>query len=85
MPIIETGPIIGTDPSFESFERGAKLVYLRPVAVSSLPAEVQDQAEGRAVLYALHDASGAQIALAGDADMAIAFARAHDFAPVHLT
>lgn len=58
------------------------IVYVRPVAVSELPAEVQAQAEGRAVIYAVHSPDGERLALVADRKLAFALARQHDMAPV---
>lgn len=72
------------------FQRGGKLgtgtearmVYVRPVAVADLPAEIQLEAEGIEVLYAVHDAAGAQLALVRDRRTAFYLARQHDMAPM---
>ncbi|PIE12874.1 MAG: hypothetical protein CSA70_07910 [Rhodobacterales bacterium] len=59
-----------------------RVVYVRPVAVSDLPRDVQDQAEGRDTLYSIHRADGEQLALVADRAMAFVLARQNDFAPV---
>lgn len=61
---------------------GDKTVYVRPVDVSDLPKEVQDQAEGREVIYSVHDADGQRLALVADKRLAFELAREHDYAPV---
>ncbi len=61
-----------------------RMVYVRPVAVADLPTEVQDQAEGLDILYALHSASGEQIALVRDRQMAFQLAIQNDLAPVNV-
>ncbi|MCJ8138748.1 DUF1150 family protein [Falsirhodobacter halotolerans] len=61
-----------------------RMVYVRPVAVADLPSEVQDQAEGLDILYALHSASGEQIALVRDRKMAFQLAIQNDLAPVNV-
>jgi hypothetical protein len=65
-------------------ESAGRIVYVRPVAVSDLPAEVQAEAEGAglAVLYAVHRSDGARLALVADRRMAFALAMQHDLAPV---
>ncbi len=60
----------------------ARTVYVKTIAVSDLPREVRDQAEGLKQLYAVHDAQGQQLALVGDCKLAFALAREHDYAPV---
>lgn len=64
----ETGPV--------------NLVYIRPVAVASLPREVREQAPGLDTLYAVHDADGERLALVRDRGMAFMLARQNDLAPV---
>lgn len=67
------------------FEFGAAksdIVYVRPVDVSDLPKDVQDQAEGAAQIYAVHAADGARLALVKDRALAFVLARQNDFAPV---
>ena len=59
-------------------------VYVRPVAVADLPEDVQDQAMGSELIYAVHSADGARLALVKDRSMAFALARQNDFAPVNV-
>ena len=61
-----------------------RIVYVRPVTVSELPEEVQSQAMGRQVVYALHDAQGERIALVRDRNLAFLLARQNDLAPVNV-
>tara|TARA_R110002049_G_scaffold29972_4_gene102107 strand:+ start:25880 stop:26098 length:219 start_codon:yes stop_codon:yes gene_type:complete len=61
---------------------GDRTVYVKTIAVTDLPREVRDQAEGLELLYAVHDAQGQQLALVGDRKLAFALAREHDYAPV---
>lgn len=63
-------------------EVGARIVYVRQVAVADLPLEIQAQAMGAEVLYALHDADGERLALVRDRKMAFFLARQNDMAPV---
>lgn len=73
---------------FDDREDGAgtpgRIVYVRPVEVADLPAEVQSQAAGLTRIYALHDANGARIALFKDRWMAFALARDNDMAAVNV-
>ncbi|MBL8563854.1 MAG: DUF1150 family protein [Gemmobacter sp.] len=64
-------------------EAEGRIVYVRPVAVAELPAEIQAQAEGLDRLYALHRPDGERLALVRDRDMAFALARQNDLAPVN--
>ena len=57
-------------------------VYIRPVAVASLPADVQSQVEGADTLYAVHGPDGERLALVRDRGMAFILARQNDLAPV---
>lgn len=57
-------------------------VYVRRVAIESLPQDVQEQAEGLEALYALHDASGERIALVKDRGLAFMLAVQNEMSPV---
>jgi len=75
-----------TYPHFPASEGAAeeKIVYVRPVAVSDLPAEVQSQAEGLDHIYSVNDADGTRLALVANLSLAFALARENDFAPVNV-
>ena len=60
----------------------ARVVYVKTVDVSDLPPAVQQQAEGRDQLYAVHSGDGAQLALVADRDTAFVLARQNDYQPV---
>lgn len=68
-------------PETDAAER---IVYVRPVAVADLPAEVRAQAGGLDTLYAVHDADGERLALVADRRLAFALARQNDLAPVNV-
>jgi hypothetical protein len=74
------------DVKFEGLpEGGSRIVYVRPVKVAELPAEVQAHAGGLETIYALHDAAGGdRLALVKDREMAFALARQNDMAPVNV-
>ncbi|MEJ6814466.1 MAG: DUF1150 family protein [Octadecabacter sp.] len=59
-----------------------RTVYVKTIAVTDLPREVRDQAEGLVQLYAVHNADGQQLALVGDRKLAFDLAREHNYAPV---
>ena len=61
---------------------GQDVVYVKPVAVSDLPREVQEQAGDLQKLFAVHDVDGQQLALVADQALAFALARQHDKSPV---
>ena len=61
-----------------------RTVYVRPVKVADLPAEVQEQADGSSEIYAVHTADGERVALVKEKSLAFALARQNDFAPVNV-
>lgn len=73
------------DTKFEGLPEGeGRIVYVRPVLVADLPAEVQAHAGGLTTIYALHDADGDRLALVKDRALAFVLARANDMAPVNV-
>lgn len=73
------------DVKFDGFpEGGTRIVYVRPVKVDDLPADVQAHAGGLTTIYALHDADGDRLALVRDRALAFALARQNDMAPVNV-
>lgn len=66
------------------FERGPvrPIVYVKPVLVADLPAEVRAQMPDLKQVYAVHDKDGDQLALVVDRRLAFALARQHDMEPV---
>ncbi len=73
------------DTPFDFEELASKrTVYVRPVDVNELPEELQDQAEGREQVYAVHSQDGERLALVADRKMAFFLARQNDFAPVNV-
>jgi hypothetical protein len=65
-------------------EQGERIVYVRPVEVSELPAEVQAQVGTTGTIYALHSEDGARLALVRDRRTAFVLARQNDLAPVNV-
>lgn len=61
-----------------------KIVYVRAIAVSDLPEEVQAQADGMAEIFSVNSADGERLALVASRRMAFALARENDFAPVNV-
>lgn len=57
------------------------IVYIREVKSSELP-EDMILPPGHDVFYAIHDATGARLALTGDRKLAFGMARRHDKTPV---
>lgn len=64
------------------------IVYVKPVPISDLPEEVQEEARAQAggaeVLYAVHREDGEQLALVADRELAYILARENDLSPVAL-
>jgi len=56
---------------------GANFIYMKPVAISDLPAEVQDQAAGAETIFALHNTKGEQVAFVASVDVASHLAAEH--------
>ncbi len=63
-------------------EPTGNIVYIRRVAMDSLPDEVREQAPGLDSLYAVHGIDGERLALVKDRDMAFFLARQNDLSPV---
>ena len=73
------------DVKFDGIPEGeTRIVYVRPVNVADLPAEVQAQVGGLKTIYAVHDADGDRLALVRDRRLAFALARQNDLAPVNV-
>ncbi len=70
------------DTKYDMAPGGKPIVYVKPVAVADLPAEVQAQAEGLKQLYAVHSEDGEQLALVADRKLAFSLARQNDLSPV---
>ena len=62
----------------------AKTVYVKPIDVADLPAEVRDQAGDLDHLFAVHNADGEQLALAATNALAVHLALENDLQPVSL-
>jgi len=58
-----------------------RMVYVKAIAVTDLPREVRDQADGLEQLFAVHDAEGQQLALVANRKLAFALAVQNDYAP----
>lgn len=58
------------------------VVYVRRVAIDSLPDEVRAQAPGLDALYAVHGIDGERLALVRDRQMAFFLARQNELTPV---
>lgn len=70
------------DTKFSFAEMGGRVVYVRSVAVSDLPEDVQVAAGDLEQLFAVCDSDGQQLALVADRQMAFVLARQNDMRPV---
>jgi hypothetical protein len=61
---------------------GADQVYVKPVAVATLPDDLREQAGELETIFAVHDAEGTQLALVADRSLAFVLARQYDRVPV---
>lgn len=57
-------------------------VYIRQVAVDTLPKEVRDQVTDTDSLYAVHGVDGSRLALVKDRGLAFLLARQNEMEPV---
>lgn len=60
----------------------AQTVYIRKVATSSLPQDVQEKLDGVSEMYAVHDIEGERLALVRDRNLAFTIARQNEMQPV---
>jgi hypothetical protein len=58
------------------------IVYVRSVAVDTLPDEVRAQLGDLTTVYSVHRANGTTVALVANRELAFSLAREHDMAPV---
>lgn len=71
------------DKTFKALPGNDKsIVYVRPVAVDSLPEDVRDQLGDLTTVYSVHRANGTTLALVADRQLAFTLARQHDMAPM---
>ncbi|SFS21906.1 DUF1150 family protein [Yoonia litorea] len=72
------------DTKFDLEKISQNIVYVKPVVTADLPTEVQDQVGDLDQIYAVHNASGEQLALVADRKLAFHLAREHKMEPVTL-
>ena len=58
------------------------IVYVRPIAVDTLPEALREQIGDLETVYSVHRVNGERLALVTDRKMAFEIARQHDLAPV---
>lgn len=59
-----------------------RIVYVRPVDVSELPDDVQQETPDVDQIFAVHAPDGERLALVKDRQLAFTLARQNDFSPV---
>jgi hypothetical protein len=67
---------------FDLKEIGKGIVYVKPVLVSDLPADVRKEVGDLEQLFAVHNAKGEQLALVANRKLAFHLARENDMQPV---
>lgn len=72
------------DVKFDLAALGANTVYVKPIEVSDLPADLRAQAGDLEQLYAVHNADGEQLAFAATNELAVHLALENDLQPVTL-
>lgn len=73
------------DVKFEALPQAERpIVYVRPVAVADLPAEVQAQVGGLATVYSVNRPDGERLALVADRNLAFVLARQNEMDPVNV-
>jgi len=70
------------DVKYDLSALGDDIVYVKPVAVASLPEEIRNQIHGVETIFAVHDAEGTRLALVADRNLAFFLARQHDKVPM---
>lgn len=73
------------DVKFEALPEAERpIVYVRPIAVADLPAELQAQIGGLVTVYSVNRPDGERLALVTDRKMAFVLARQHEMEPVNV-
>lgn len=62
--------------------QGSSIVYVRPVDVADLPADVREQVGDLTTLYAVHSEEGERLALVDNRNLAFQVARENNLDPV---
>ncbi|MBW7920712.1 MAG: DUF1150 family protein [Rubellimicrobium sp.] len=70
------------DVKYDLGALGEDVVYVKPVAVASLPEEIRNQVHDLDVIFAVHDAQGTRLALVANRELAFFLARQHDKVPM---
>ena len=68
-------------PSYIDHDGAERIVYIRAVGADELPPQARSQI-GTSPVYAIHDETGARLALVGDRALAFVVARQNEMTPV---
>ncbi|WP_108816467.1 DUF1150 family protein [Loktanella sp. Alg231-35] len=72
------------DTKFDLEKIGQDVVYVKPILAADLPADMQEQVGDLEELFAVHNASGEQLAVVADRKLAFHLARENDMNPVRV-
>ena len=70
------------DTKFDLEKFGQDVVYVKPILVAELPAEMRAKVGDLEELFAVHNAEGEQLALVADRKLAFHLARENNMHPV---
>ena len=63
-------------------DQDSRIVYVRPVEVSSLPQDIREEIPELTRVYSVHKADGERVALVNDRQTAFHLALEHNFVPM---
>ena len=69
---------------YEDAKNDSNIVYIKEVMASEVPADINLDALESDSVFALHDANGAQLAVAANRQLAVHLAKANDLVPMTL-
>lgn len=70
------------DAKLEPLSEQNAIVYIRPISVADLPAEMRAKVPDQEEIFAVHNAQGERLALVANRALAFALARQNDMTPV---
>ncbi len=72
------------DTKFDLATIGQNIVYVKPISVQDLPADMQSKVGDLENVFAVHNAAGEQLALVANRELAFDLARQNQMNPVTL-
>ena len=72
------------DTKFDLATIGQNIVYVKPISVQDLPADMQSKVGDLESVFAVHNAAGEQLALVANRELAFDLARQNQMNPVTL-